>query len=572
MKLIHVLFTFFFVQTLMAQELYDVMRYRYAIFDEVTVTSNIQYGQAPQWVWPYTNEKLYLDVYQPLNDVNTNRPLIIFAHAGGFLNGSKTVDNMIAICDSFARKGYVTASIDYRKGFNPLDAESAERAVYRGIQDGKAAVRFFKNNANLYGIDTNFVYFGGMSAGGFISLHVAYMDLESERPNSTYGGGTVNDLGCLDCAGNNYPQSSKIRAGINYWGAIQDTLNIAPNDTPLLLMHGTTDPTVPYEYGHPFGLFTLPNVYGSKPVRERLENVGVYHEMYISERPGLHMLDGSSNGTFNSPPISFWYDTLLPRTTDFLVKMTKPTPSIIGSDSLFLCYEQPINVALNGDDSHYYKWILFSDTDTVELNNHSNHLIKNIPNAGHYRLASIAFNEVVCSSDTLWFNIIKNNPLYAQFDHEISTESNVQFTNTSSNYTSCLWDFGDGTTSNEINPQHVYTTNGTYTVLLTIFDSFGCSNTNIQTLVIDHLSAMHHETIHFSVYPNPFNETITIQNEDNQLISGQVLTIQGQEIYELFHIENTSSYSINTENWVKGIYLLQLVDYKGNKHILKIKK
>ena len=44
-----------------------------------------------------------------------------------------------------------------------------------------------------------------------------------------------------------------------------------------------------------------------------------------------------------------------------------------------------------------------------------------------------------------------------------STGSNLQF----------LWDFGDGTTSSALNPNHIYTTTGSYTVTLTASNSLG---------------------------------------------------------------------------------------------------
>jgi|GEM_PF-339423 len=390
-----------------SQSLYSESRYRHALFNQVTAQNNVKYGEAPQWVWPYWNEDLYLNVYQPTGDIVPNRPLIIFAHAGGFLNGSKDVDDMVALCDSFARKGYVTATIDYRKGFNPLDAESAERAVYRGVQDGKAAVRYFKANASTYKIDTNYIYFGGMSAGGFITLHVAYMDLESERPASTFGGGTVNNLGCLDCSGGNTNRTSTIRAGLNYWGAIEDTTLIVHNDIPLLSMHGATDPTVPYIYGQPFGLGTLPYVYGSKPVTERLNNLEIYNEFYTSNTPGLHMLDGSNNGTFENPPTPFWYDTLLPRTTDFLVKMTKSNPTRVSPDTVLLCHNQTTNFEIAGNDLFYYRWTLFDEAGSTVLSQNTKNIALNFPSAGTYDLAVVEFNEVYCSSDTIWFHIMQ---------------------------------------------------------------------------------------------------------------------------------------------------------------------
>ena len=39
-----------------------------------------------------------------------------------------------------------------------------------------------------------------------------------------------------------------------------------------------------------------------------------------------------------------------------------------------------------------------------------------------------------------------------------------------------LWSFGDGSTSTQINPVHVFTANGTYTVNLTVTDIYGCTD------------------------------------------------------------------------------------------------
>ncbi len=39
------------------------------------------------------------------------------------------------------------------------------------------------------------------------------------------------------------------------------------------------------------------------------------------------------------------------------------------------------------------------------------------------------------------------------------------------------WNFGDGSTSTEMNPVHIYNTNGTYSVTLTVTDMYGCTST-----------------------------------------------------------------------------------------------
>ncbi|HPR18680.1 MAG TPA: choice-of-anchor J domain-containing protein [Candidatus Cloacimonadota bacterium] len=67
------------------------------------------------------------------------------------------------------------------------------------------------------------------------------------------------------------------------------------------------------------------------------------------------------------------------------------------------------------------------------------------------------------------------NPMIADFEANITTGYNpltVTFTDlsTGNDITSWAWDFGNGTTSSEQNPQAIYTDAGTYTVSLTISD------------------------------------------------------------------------------------------------------
>ncbi len=47
----------------------------------------------------------------------------------------------------------------------------------------------------------------------------------------------------------------------------------------------------------------------------------------------------------------------------------------------------------------------------------------------------------------------------------------IQFTNTSANYDSCIWDFGDGTKSNLFNPIHIFSLAGMFNVSLLVFNS-----------------------------------------------------------------------------------------------------
>ncbi|ACL16750.1 PKD domain-containing protein [Methanosphaerula palustris] len=60
----------------------------------------------------------------------------------------------------------------------------------------------------------------------------------------------------------------------------------------------------------------------------------------------------------------------------------------------------------------------------------------------------------------------------------------IQFTDRSTNAKQWSWTFGDGTTSTEQHPSHTYTTAGTYTVVLTVRNAAGQSNTKTQTNLI----------------------------------------------------------------------------------------
>ncbi len=47
-----------------------------------------------------------------------------------------------------------------------------------------------------------------------------------------------------------------------------------------------------------------------------------------------------------------------------------------------------------------------------------------------------------------------------------------------------LWNFGDGTTSNQHNPTHAFPATGTYTVTFTTSNAFGCSSTTTQNVTV----------------------------------------------------------------------------------------
>ncbi len=66
---------------------------------------------------------------------------------------------------------------------------------------------------------------------------------------------------------------------------------------------------------------------------------------------------------------------------------------------------------------------------------------------------------------------------------EISEGQSISFTNCSSNADSYSWDFGDGGSSSEVSPSHVFSVKGNYTVTLTAFSGSTSDQQRLQIIV-----------------------------------------------------------------------------------------
>ena len=229
---------------LFSQSYCGTARYDTEIFSTVTTTINVTYGQNLNL--NNNMQTLAMNIYQPTGDTASKRPVLIFAHGGSFIGGAKTDAEQVTLCTRFAKRGYLTATIDYRIGMGfPINQANAQKAVWRATQDMKAAVRFFRKDAattNTYKADPNFIFVGGYSAGAFMAIHYAYLDQPSEIPAAI----DTNALGGLEGNSGNQGYSSAINGVLNLAGAVGDTAWIKPGDEPMVTAQGNVDGTVPY--------------------------------------------------------------------------------------------------------------------------------------------------------------------------------------------------------------------------------------------------------------------------------------------------------------------------------------
>ncbi|MBM56277.1 MAG: hypothetical protein CMB32_06950, partial [Euryarchaeota archaeon] len=283
------------------------VRYIDEVFECVDVTSNVQYADnitvlpALQGLPPMPSSMAgmpqVMDIYTPSGDTESSRPLIVYMHTGNFLppflNGSalgtKTDNSAVEICSRFARMGYVVASIDYRLGWNPIAATQAERtyqlinAAYRGVQDARTAVRYFRMNAaemgNEYGIDPSKIGYFGEGTGGYISYAAStisdYNDIildDMGAPISKFwydpGDGSFIPMvieaingdpeakfdgyapdGTMLCVGHYPDYSSDVQFQVNLGGALGDLNWLDPTDPPMVSFQCPHDPFAPYTTG-----------------------------------------------------------------------------------------------------------------------------------------------------------------------------------------------------------------------------------------------------------------------------------------------------------------------------------
>lgn len=145
----------------------------------------------------------------------------------------------------------------------------------------------------------------------------------------------------------------------------------------------------------------------------------------------------------------------------------------------------PLNVQFTNtsQNSSSYTWD-FGNGNTSTLPNPINVFLT----SGTYTVSLTATNTIGQSNNYSTTVTVVASPI-ANFT--VSSNSGCQssqlfnFQNTSLNYDSCLWDFGDGTTSSLINPQHVYTISGVFSVTLIAYKkAYGCSDTKTQAALI----------------------------------------------------------------------------------------
>ncbi|MFI5218329.1 MAG: PKD domain-containing protein [Bacteroidia bacterium] len=144
----------------------------------------------------------------------------------------------------------------------------------------------------------------------------------------------------------------------------------------------------------------------------------------------------------------------------------------------------PFTVNFSDSSAGAVGWLWnFGDGGSSSLQNPSHTYIS----AGTYNVSlNTQSNGSQCDQNIALYSTYIINDGEATFSYatELCPPYTAYFTDSSVNAISWLWNFGDGTTSTQQNPTHIYSNPGTYSVSLTITTSDGCVFTSTHNYAI----------------------------------------------------------------------------------------
>lgn len=240
----------------------------------VTIIKNIRYGAIPDIATDSTTDRL-LDLILPSNtSENDVLPVFLFMHGGGFTSGDKS--SMVSLCSKMALQGFAVVSINYTlylkykgvkgsycssnmaKGLPENDSfhPALNTAIALASADAIAAMKWVKNNAVKYHLNSNKFSIGGGSAGAITALYVAYVAKQKVL---------------------------SIKAVVNLWGGLEQTKAISRKHIPVLTYHGDLDELINVQYA--YALDNRMKAIGSKnSYLHIMEGKGHVQYKYIEEK------------------------------------------------------------------------------------------------------------------------------------------------------------------------------------------------------------------------------------------------------------------------------------------------
>ncbi len=259
--------------------------------------------------------------------------------------------------------------------------------------------------------------------------------------------------------------------------------------------------------------------------------------------------------------------------TQTLVVAVVPPTAVFTQSETDGCAPLTVNFtnASLGNPSNY-NWSFPGGTPSIS-NEANPTVVYNI--AGTFSV-QLTVSNAAGSNSTSGFQIIHIGDLpNAQFAFT-NTDLNVVFSNASNGAAFYEWNFGDGTTSNEANPSHTYSTSGEYVVTLTALNDCGTDIlTQTVTLEPNGTDQLEESLYSLTASPNPFTEELSV----NYQLNGQfetanllIYNVFGQQVAARPLVSENGTIMLEEALKSSGVYFLHLsLDGKSSKALRVVK-
>lgn len=241
--------------------------------------------ERPSWAWAAGAQGLYrtlpditysvadgyenkLTIYKRRDTGREAQPTLIYLHGGGWTSGSKEASEMSII--PWLELGWNVVNVDYRLSGTAL--------APAGLEDSICALRWVAANAERQSFDVNRIVLSGDSAGGQLAVMAGMATTGSEfdkncllanpptrgnetaTPTTTPASGPLPQvLAIVNWYGNSdLADSLETRGEMGWFRGVEDApglakrlspvFNIRQGLPPLVTIHGSDDPQVPFDY------------------------------------------------------------------------------------------------------------------------------------------------------------------------------------------------------------------------------------------------------------------------------------------------------------------------------------
>lgn len=241
---------------------------------------NVSYGTDPE-------QKA--DIYLPANRDEQTK-VIILIHGGGWSGGSKSDFDYVIPTLKLQFPTYAIVNTDYRL------ATSASPGFPKQIQDIEKLVAYLKNSD--YDISSNYALIGA-SAGAHLSMLYAYHfdtahDVKAvcsivgpaDFSDPAYTENPMFQSGLFYLVGNANPQTNP-----EVFIEVSPAAHVSSQSPPTILFYGGQDPLIPASQG--------------PRLKQKLDDFGVYNELYVYPNGGHGNWDAVTTLDFNTKLIAF---------------------------------------------------------------------------------------------------------------------------------------------------------------------------------------------------------------------------------------------------------------------------